>query len=139
MGRGRGLNTRADLPLPVIASASAHGLDDGLVGRIKVEALWIELLTRPAAHRLVLFMLGVEPCLQEVRIARVSADIFWRTCPIADDATRILDLILDLGAAQHQPVLPVIAKVVLVGDGDGEACCRLPGRTAPDLASVGAD
>jgi hypothetical protein len=61
----------------------------------------------------------VEPCLQEVGIAGVSAYIFWRTCPIAGDAAGVFDVILNLCAAQHQLVLPVIAKVILIGNGEG--------------------
>jgi hypothetical protein len=38
--------------------AGTHGFRDGLVGRLKVETLWIELLAGPAAHGFVLFMLG---------------------------------------------------------------------------------
>ena len=62
-------------------------------------------------------MRGVEPGFQEVGIARVSADIFWRARPFAGDAAGVSDFVLSFGTTQYQLVLPVIAKVVFIGDG----------------------
>jgi hypothetical protein len=114
-----GLTTNgSDSPSPIITTAGTDRFGDGLVDGLKVAAFRIKLFACPTPHRLVLFMCRVEPGLQEIRVAGVAADVFWRPCAFARDAARIFDPILDFGATQKQLVLPVIAKIILVRDSE---------------------
>ena len=86
------------LALSIITPAGVHGFCDGLVCPLEIETLRIELPARPAAHRLMFFMLRGEPRLQKVGIAGVSANIFGRASPLACDAAGVFDPILDFRA-----------------------------------------
>jgi hypothetical protein len=84
--------------------------------RLGIERVRIETTTRPPQHLSSLWMPAIADSLQELRVPRCAAYIFWRTSTRASDAAWIGTRVGRKQFLEFERVLPVITEVVAIPD-----------------------
>jgi hypothetical protein len=101
----------------VVATATAEGASNGLIGLRDVEGFWVERASGPCFHGSMLRMGGIAPGFQKVFVAVGTADVLGRAMASTVDAYRVFDAVLGRHLwVEFNPVQPGVAEVVFVQD-----------------------
>ena len=98
-----------------VATPRCSLLGHAIVSRDEVEVLGVEPPANPFKHAVMLVMIGITDRLDELRIAWVSADVFWGAGALSGDDAWVSRSRLSIGHGfKHDVVLPAIAEIVFI-------------------------
>jgi hypothetical protein len=102
-------------PLLGVAAQRCSPFRHAIVCCDEVEALRIEPSTDPREHTVMLLVIGVADSFDERVVARVSANVFWRTHAPPPDDTRVSRFGLSLSdVLKNDVMLPAVPEIVFV-------------------------